>query len=420
MIPLVYRHMASEVEVALESARIVNLVGPRQVGKTTLVKNLLARGHFISLDDDLTLEGIENDAFGMITSVLEEIQGYPVIIDEAQRARTLPLALKRIVDDNPQMGQFLLTGSSDIFRTPHVADSLAGRVHTVELQPLTAAEIFEAPVCKLIEWAFEPSPIASDIRIQDFSRDQVVDLIQRGGFPEIRRLSTDSRSRRYTRLLGQIIDRDVRTVFGIRKPDSFRRLINQMAARTANEVNVSSLSEHLNISRPTTEQYLEVLERLNFLVKLEAWATGEHHKDVKNPKYHFVDSGLLCSIRRLSESAFGLGANPSLFGSVFESYVVNELLRTLPFLDWNMKAFHWRVSNYREIDMIVERDGSLVGIEIKASTYVRSKVIDHLRWFATEGPGRNRQFTGLIIYLGNKIVPLGDKIFAVPVSALWS
>lgn len=419
MNPLVNRHMASEVEVALESARIVNLVGPRHVGKTTLVKNL-ARGHFISLDDDLTLEGIENDAFGMITSVLDELESYPVVIDEAQRSRMLPLALKRIVDDNRQMGQFLLTGSFDIFRTPHVADSLAGRVQTLELHPLSVAEIFDAPVSKLIQWGFEPSPIASDIRIQDFSRDQVVDLIQRGGFPEIRRLSPDSRSRRYTRLLEQIIDRNVRTVFGIRKPDSVRQLISQMAARTANEVNISSLSEHLKISRPTIEQYLDILERLNFLVKLEAWATGEHHRDVKTPKYHFVDSGLLCAIRGLSKRAFGLGADPSLFGSVFESYVVNELLRTLPFLDWNIRAFHWRVSNYREIDMILERDGSLVGIEIKASTYVHSKVIDHLRWFATEGPGRNRQFTGLIIYLGNKIVPLGDKIFAVPVSALWS
>ncbi len=420
MVPYIHRHMVSKIEVALDSARIVNLVSPRQAGKTTLVKELLGRGHFITLDDDQTLNSIENHAYGLIASLLSQSPELPVIIDEAQRSKTLPLALKRIVDSNPRTGQFLLTGSSNVYRTMHVTDSLAGRVQTVELPPLTAAEINGVPVPKLIEWGFKASPKPDDIPTQGFSRAEVIDFILRGGFPEIRELPLKTRSRRYLELINQVIDRDVRYILNICNPDSFRRLINRMAARTAIEINVSLLSNYLLTSRATIEQYLDILERLNLLVKLEPWSSGEYRKDIKNAKFHFADSGLLSAIRRLSERSFDLGSSPIRLGSVFESYVVNELIRTIPFLNSKVGVYHWQSSNSRKIDMVVERDTKLVGIQIIASTSPRKKVIDDMRWFAQEGAGRNRQFTGLIIYLGDQLVPLGDRIFAVPVSALWS
>ena len=420
MSKLLNRQITSEVKIALESARIVNLVGPRQVGKTTFVRDILGRGQFFTLDDENVLNGIENDAYGMISSILNESTDFPGIIDEAQRSQALPFALKRIVDANRKKGQFLLTGSANIFQFLNVTDSLAGRIHPVNLPPLTSAEIFGVQSSKLIEWALESSPSIGDIRIKNFSRSEVIDLVLRGGFPEIRELELKQRTLRYSVHLDQIVERDVASLFSLRKPDSFRRLINQMAVRTANEVNVSSLSSHLNISRATIEQYLDILLRLNIIIKLDAWTSGERQRDIKNPKYHFVDSGIACAVRGFSEQSFKLGFPPANLGSVFESYVVNELLRTLPFLKWNVRVFHWRSSNFREIDMIIEKDNSLVGIEIKASTSIHKDTIKNMRWFAQIGPGRNRQFTGLIIYLGNQIIPFGDRIFAVPVSALWS
>lgn len=420
MSKLLNRHMTSELKVALESARIVNLVGPRQAGKTTIVRDLLGRGQFYTLDDENVLKGIENDAYGMVSSVLNESTDLPVIIDEAQRSPSLPFALKRIVDANRKKGQFLLTGYANIFQFLKVTDSLAGRIYPVNLPPLTSAEIFGVQSSKLIEWALESSPSIGDIRNQDFSRSEVIDLVLRGGFPEIRELELKQRTLRYSVHLDQIVERDVASLLNLRKPDSFRQLINQMAVRTANELNVSSLSSHLNISRATIEQYLDILLRLNIIIKLDAWTSGEQRRDIKNPKYHFVDSGIACAIRGFNEQSFKLGFPPANLGSVFESYVVNELLRTLPFLKWNVRVFHWRDSNFREIDMIIEKDNSLVGIEIKASTTIHKDTIKNMRWFTQIGPGRNHQFTGLIIYLGNQIIPLGDRIFAIPVSALWS
>ena len=420
MSKLLKRHMTSELKIALESARIVNLVGPRQAGKTTLVRDLLGYGQFYTLDDENVLKGIENDAYGMVSSVLNESTDFPVIIDEAQRSPALPLALKRIVDANRKKGQFLLTGSANIFQFLKVTDSLAGRIYPVNLPPLTSAEIFGVQSSKLIEWALESSPSIGDIRNQDFSRSEVIDLVLRGGFPEIRELELKQRTLRYSVHLDQIVERDVASLLNLRKPDSFRQLINQMAVRTANELNVSSLSSHLNISRATIEQYLDILLRLNIIIKLDAWTSGEQRRDIKNPKYHFVDSGIACAIRGFNEQSFKLGFPPANLGSVFESYVVNELLRTLPFLKWNVRVFHWRDSNFREIDMIIEKDNSLVGIEIKASTTIHKDAINNMLWFTQIGPGRNHHFTGLIIYLGNQIIPFGDRIFAIPVSALWS
>lgn len=133
------------------------------------------------------------------------------------------------------------------------------------------------------------------------------------------------------------------------------------------------------------------MRKLSLVIEFDAWATGEHRKDIKNPKYHFVDSGILCALRRFTDQSFEIGGSPTALGSVLESYVANEILRFLPFLDWTLRAHHWRSSNYREIDMIIERETALVGIEIKASTQLRDDVIDNLRWFGTQSPRRKRQ-----------------------------
>ena len=131
----------------------------------------------------------------------------------------------------------------------------------------------------------------------------------------------------------QVIDRDIPSIAKIRKPDSFRRLVNQIAVRTANELNISSLSRDLIMSRETIEYYLQLMRKLSLVIEFDAWATGEHRRDIKNSKYHFVDSGIQCALRRFTDQSFEIGGSPTAIGSVFESYVANDILRFLPFLD---------------------------------------------------------------------------------------
>ncbi|NIA70995.1 ATP-binding protein [Pelagibius litoralis] len=414
------RHLMSELREALSYTRIVNLVGPRQVGKTTLVRDLLDSGRFITLDNEGTRAAIDEDAFGLILALREELGDAPLIIDEAQRSKDLSLAIKRIVDQDRRKGQFVLTGSSNVFRTTNVADSLAGRMLSLKLWPLSAAEIHRAPYCQLIDWATQDTPQLAQIKVPRISRAEVIDLILRGGFPEIRTLDLRNRQRQYRDNVDSLVDRDVADIVKIRKTDALRRLIDQMAARTAQELNIAEVSNGLQIRRETVEQYLDVLLRLSVILKLGAWTSGEGKREIKNPKYHFVDSGTVCALRHINERLFDIDGVPGAIGPVLESYVVNELVRSAPMQQNAARFYHWRSPDKREIDVLVESGKNLIGVEVKAAATVNSDSPRHLRWFTKDGPGRTRQFTGLIFYLGEEKLSFGDRIFALPISSLWA
>lgn len=417
---LLPRHLITELVDALSHARVVNLVGPRQVGKTTLVRDLFSQGRFITLDDDAIRAAIETDPFGQISALKEELGSAPLVIDEAQRSKDLSLAIKRIVDSDRRKGQFILTGSSNVFRTANVADSLAGRMLSLKLWPLSAAEIHRRPASRLIDWALDDAPQLARIGLEKAGRAEIINLLLRGGFPDIRKLPLRARQRHYRDTVDTIVDRDVADIVRVRKTDALRRLIDQMAARTAQELNIAELTSVLQIRRETAEQYLDVLLRLSVVAKLGAWTSGEGKREIKNPKYHFVDSGTVCALRRFGDDAFNIGGAPTALGPVLESYVFNELLRAAPFQAADLRFYHWRSADRREIDILIESGPNLIGIEVKAATTVSGDDVRHLRWFATRGPGRTKRFTGLVFYLGDEKLSFGDRTFVLPVSSLWA
>jgi len=415
------RHLIPELEEALGSSRIVNLIGPRQVGKTTMVKDLFRQGEYITLDEAAVLTAIEADPDGQLASLTAELKDAPLIIDEAQRSKKMAIAIKRIVDANRRKGQFVLTGSSNVFTTVEVADSLAGRMRTIKLWPLTVSEILKAPVSKLIEWAAQKKPKLEQIGApKKTPRDGYIDLILQGGFPEPRELPIKPRQKQYRDYVDAVVDRDVADILAIRKTDKLRRLIDQMAVRTAAEINVSEISKILAIKRETVEQYLDVLMRLSLVIKLGAWTSGESKREIKNAKFHFVDTGMACALRRFTKDTFDLDSNPDALGGLLESFVFNELQRALPLQDRDYRLYHWRSADRREIDILIDGDRHLTGVEIKTSTTVGSDDFKHMNWFASEGPGRTRNFTAIVFYLGENKLSFGDGRFALPVSSLWS
>ncbi|AQS50050.1 ATPase (plasmid) [Thioclava nitratireducens] len=415
------RHLTPELQEALATARVVNLVGPRQVGKTTLVRDLFKRGRFITLDDGAILAAMEADPEGQLTSLAEELADAPVIIDEAQRSPKLALAIKKIVDRNRRKGQFVLTGSSNVFTTAEVADSLAGRMQTLKLWPLTTAEVNRAPASRLIDWAMQSVPALPQISDPaHLGRKDYVDLILRGGYPEIRTLPLRSRQRQYRDYIDAVVDRDVADVMPVRKPDALRFLIDQMAARTAQEINTSELAKLAKLKRETVDQYLDILMRLSLVTKLSAWMPGESKRDIKQPKFHFVDTGIACALRRLNDRSFDIGNSPEALGGLLESFVVGELQRALPMQDEDYRLYHWRSADRREVDILIDGGHRLVGIEVKAATTVAAGDFKHLRWFATDGPGKGRSTVGIVFYLGHEKLTLGEGNFALPLSSLWA
>lgn len=415
------RHLTPELQDALATARVVNLVGPRQVGKTTLARDLFDQGRFITLDDAAVLTAMEADPEGQLISLAEDQTNLPVIIDEAQRSPKIALAIKKIVDSNRRKGQFVLTGSSNVFTTAEVADSLAGRMQTLKLWPLTVSEVNRAPPSRLIDWAMQSAPslrqIADPVPLR---RKDYVDLILMGGYPETRTLPLRSRQRQYRDYVDAVVDRDVADVMPVRKPDALRFLIDQMAARTAQEVNTSELAKLAKLKRETVDQYLDILMRLSMVAKLSAWTPGESKRDIKQPKFHFVDSGIACALRRLNDRSFDIGNNPEALGSLLESFVVGELQRALPMQEEDYRSYHWRSADRREIDILIDGGHRLIAIEVKSAATVTADDFKHLRWFAKDGPGKGRQTIGLVFYLGPEKLTMGDGNFALPVSALWA
>ena len=414
------RHMHAELANALRASRIVNLVGPRQVGKTTLVRDLFGEGEFLTLDDEAVLSAVEADAYGLLDEKRKGLGDRPLIIDEAQRSKSMALAIKRIVDLNRRRGQFLLTGSSNAFSAARVSDSLAGRTLTLKLWPLTVAEIKERGPHQILDWALQRNPRLADLPgAENATRGEYIELVLAGGYPDIHDLPSRARQQRYRSYLDAIVERDVADVLPIRKPDALRRLIERMAARTGGELNVSALASDLGIQRPTVEQYLDVLTKLSIINRLGHWTSSEGRRDIKNAKCHFVDTGIAAAIRRFKAESFEITANPAAFGGLLETFVFNELMRSLPFQENDLRLYHWRSRDKREIDIVVDAGTRLVCVEVKASSTVKAEDFKHIKWFASKGPGQARTVSGIIFYLGNQALPFGDQCFALPISNLW-
>lgn len=415
------RHLSAKLDKALGSARIVNIVGPRQAGKTTLVRDLYKNGKFITFDDESVLAAIENDPGGQLESLTAGLDTEPLIIDEVQRSKGLVLAIKKTVDGNRRKGQFILTGSSNIFTSVKVTDSLAGRMRVLKLWPLTVSEIRKRNPSTILKWALSPAPkLAALPTPEKTDRQDYVDMILRGGFPEIFPLEAEERQEYYRDYVDAIVDRDVADIMPVRKTDALRRLINQLAVRTAMELNLSEICELVGVQRNTLGQYLNVLSRLSVVGKLGAWTSGESRREVKNAKSHFIDTGVACALRRLTSESFHADMNPAALGGLMESFVYSELVRSAPYQGQDFRFYHWRDSRGREIDILAESATRLIGIEVKASTTVSPKDFKHLRWFAEKGPGATRGITGLVFYFGQEKLSFGNSTFALPVSTLWS
>jgi len=155
------------------------------------------------------------------------------------------------------------------------------------------------------------------------------------------------------------------------------------------------------------------------IVKLPAWTSSESKRDIKQAKYHFADTGIAAALRQMTPATFNLDADPSALGAMLESFVHGEILKSLPYQENDFRLYHWRSAHKKEIDILAESATRLVGIEVKASSSIDNTDLKNLRSFAKDGPGKSRQFTGIVFYLGEHKLTFGNNIFALPVSSLW-
>ncbi len=403
------RLIENRINEALTDTRVVLISGPRQSGKTTLARHIAAeKVPFLTLDDKTTLDAASADPVGFIRGLDR------AVIDEIQRAPDLLLALKTAVDADPRPGRFLLTGSANLMTVPRVADSLAGRMEVVRLLPLAQAELKGQPSA-FLEMAFKGQvPKIDNVTVGN-------DLIERvlaGGYPEaLARSRWDRRQDWYLDYVEAIVQRDVRDTAQFEKIPLMPRLLRVLAEHSGQLVNYSGFGAPLGMNHPTTRRYTGAFESLFLLRFLQPWYSNALKRLTRTPKLHFLDAGLLAALRDITPNRLRQDKTP--FGPVLETFVLGELLKLASWSHDRYEFSHFRDKERNEVDIVIEdRRGRVVGIEVKASATVTARDSAGIRRLS-EACG-DRFVLGLILHDHEQVVPFGERLFATPISALWS
>lgn len=406
-----FRYIKQAVSAALEDTPVVFLMGARQVGKSTLVEELVdSSWSLINLDDQAQLSLIQSDPVGFIRTHKEN----QVAIDEIQRLPELLLDIKQSVDNNRKPGRFILTGSANAMVLPKVADSLAGRIETILLNPLSECEINDTEPSFLSHLtqkdSFPQLPCTAD-------KNYLIERVTRGCFPEpVLRSSPNRATTWYKQYVNSLIQKDVQDLLNIDHPEKMLKLLKLTAYYSGKLINFSDLGSKIELTSETTKKYIQLLEHLFLIRKLPAWHSNEQKRLIKTPKIHLCDTGLSCALRDID--ADYLAKNPSDFGSLLETFVINELYKQACWLPQDLTFYHYRDKSKQEIDCIIENArGEYFAVEIKASATITAKDFKTLQHFRNTEKDKFRM--GVLLYDGEKVLPFGEKLFAVPIYALW-
>jgi uncharacterized protein len=396
---------------ALADTRVVFVGGARQVGKSTLARQIAADEHpakVFSLDVQATREAALADPEGFIAG----LDG-PALIDEVQRAPDLLLAIKDAVDRDPTPGRFLLTGSANIVTSRRVKDALTGRLETIRLWPLAQSEIRSASD-NFVDAVFAAAP--PRISGAMVGRDAFVAIAAAGGYPEARARSGRRRERWFASYLETTLDRDLRDLSDARRLAEVPRLLRLLAAQAANLLSYRALATRTGLNHETVKEYVALLEGVFLVRALPAWRPGIAAREVRAPKAYLVDSGLLTHLLGADENR--IATDDQVTGKVLENFVVIEVLKHAEWAAVATTAYHYRQRD-EEIDLILEnRAGEIAAVEVKAAATVNRrdlKPIERLR------DARGERFkAGLVLCTTGQTTPLGDRLWAVPLSGLWA
>lgn len=406
------RNIRFKLEKALSFSPVVLLNGARQTGKTTLAKELAkARGYvYITFDDMEVLNAAQSDPQGFIKGLSK-----PVIIDEVQRVPELFLAIKKDVDENRIPGRYLLTGSANPLLIPRLGDSLAGRIVILPMYPLSQGEM-HGKVEKFIDFAFSQEAPLFQVK-ESMSKNDLHSLIFKGGYPPVQPLDDEQARLWFESYMTTILYRDVTALTQVEKLSEFPKLLRLLAIRVGNLLNVSDIARASGLASSTLNRYLMLLEIL-FMVKFAPpWSIGQENRLVRSPKIYLFDSGFLSYLLSMNLDRSQLDA--PVMGGVVENFIIAELFKQASWSDAQVNFFHYRTSSGVEVDIIIENlDGRVIGIEVKSGEKIGSDAFKGLKYLQ-EKIG-SRFYKGIVLYTGDKIIPYGDNLYAMPISSLWT
>ncbi len=357
------------IEKALGQYPIIALTGPRQSGKTTMLKSMFNAYRYVNLENP----DIRNYAITDPRGFLSEYDAN-VIFDEVQQAPELFSYLQQIVDENKAMGQFVLSGSQNFHLMERITQSLAGRVAMFKLFP------FEFKEMKKAGWLL----------------DDLAQVLTKGFYPAIfeRKLDQDQY---YANYIDTYVKRDVSQLVNIQDNRTFNNFIKLCAARAGQILNLNDLARDAGVSHTTVKNWVSVLETSYIVFTLQPYFVNYGKRVIKSSKLYFYDVGLLCHLLSIRKSE--ISPLHPMWGNVFENMIVSELVKQNHHSGLLRDYYFWRDSKGNEVDLLYAEGQSLTTYEIKSSKTIQEKMFSGLKYFNTVAGGKvTNQF---LIYGGN-------------------
>lgn len=388
----------------------VVLTGARQVGKSTLLKHIIPHAQHITFDPIIDIGNARRDPELFLDHVKT-----PVILDEIQYAPELLSVIKRRVDDNKTPGQYWLTGSQNLNLIKNVSESLAGRAALQSLYPMTLSERYDEASSWVSDYIANPDQFLKQQKIRlNASDETLASIVWKGGYPGLMSMADDIYPDALNSYFHTYIERDVRLLSEVSDLQEFTRFVQLVANLTAQEIQFSELGRDIGISPQTAQRWLNLLISTYQWTDIPAYAGNTIKRISKKNKGYFIDTALACHLMHISSPTALLG-HPKL-GALFETYVVNDILRQLPLVKGNPAIYHWRTHAGAEVDLILELDNIYYPIEIKCKKRPTISDTVGIKAFRETYPNLNIA-PALVICSIDSITPITNNCYAIPFNA---
>ncbi len=344
------RNITNKIRQSLKKFPVVSVTGPRQSGKTTLLKSAFGEYKYYNLERLDYREMVQSDPIGFLKGA-----GPKVIFDEAQNLPDLFSYIQVVSDERNTSGQYILSGSQSFLLNEKISQSLAGRVSINHLFPFDINELVGTKI------------------------NDVYKFILNGFYPRIydKKIAADDF---YPSYLQTYVERDVRTLKSIENLNSFTRFLGLCAGRIGQVLNITSLANDTGISVNTAKAWLSILESSYIIYLLHPYYKNFNKRLIKSPKIYFVDTGIVCSLLKLAD--IESVKNHYLYGSLFENLVISEIIKYQYHSGKIPSLYYWRESNGTEIDCIIEKSlTEIIALEIKGGSTYSNYFLTNLKKF---------------------------------------